>query len=227
MSHYPMIVFANDSRDGAFDALLEPYGECNKEYFTFHKCTEEKFNHLVSLYDGMKDREPSFEAFMKGEGYVLTPDGWGSMYNDNARYDYYTLDGKEYLFDPKKGEEMDDGAYRYRKSQIDFSKYAEDDYTEQDAEDYWDEAMKSDDKKYKDYMLKRYETKEQYVKEIITPYPYCFITPDGVCHAPGFMGWFACDDATAESTTKYIDEWLAYISSDKDDPYVSILDCHI
>lgn len=56
--------------------------------------------------------------------------------------------------------------------------------------------------------------------------PYAFITPDGVWHAPGTVGWFATDDSTDESQTKYDEEWAAYIASDEN-PWVCFADCHI
>lgn len=57
-------------------------------------------------------------------------------------------------------------------------------------------------------------------------YPYAFITPDGVWHAPGRVGWFAMSDDTPESTKEYLKEWRKFIASDEN-PFVNFVDVHI
>ena len=56
--------------------------------------------------------------------------------------------------------------------------------------------------------------------------PYAFITPDGIWHAPGDVGWFGVSDEGPESLDRHIEEWQAFLNS-PDDPYVSFVDCHI
>lgn len=228
MSHYAMVVFSNDPDDRAFDNLLYPYGEESNDYIEFHPLSDEGLEKKKLAFKNAPYND--FESFMKDCGYKNVNGVWGSPYNDNARWDWYTLDGREFLFNEKAGEKSDERAGgRFRKSQIDFSKYGDeaDAMSVKSAKREWNKIMKSDDEEYKKYFINRYQSIDKYVKEMITPCPYCFITPDGKCHAPGFVGWFATDNSTSESMDKYIDEWLAYINSEDDDPYVSIVDCHI
>lgn len=56
--------------------------------------------------------------------------------------------------------------------------------------------------------------------------PYAFVTPDGVWHSPGTVGWFATSDDTKESRARYDEEWKEYINNN-DNPYVSFVDMHI
>ena len=61
------------------------------------------------------------------------------------------------------------------------------------------------------------------------PAGWAVLTPDGVWHEPGRVGWFACDDATAESRR----EWAAKFHETLVAPYekagarVVMVDCHI
>ena len=92
----------------------------------------------------------------------------------------------------------------------------------------WKEYSVNGDGWYKaDYYLRRYGTEQQFIEEMRRPpVPYAFVTPDGVWHAPGRVGWFAMSDETAESMNKYYKEWCDFIDNGPD-CYVSLVDCHI
>ena len=234
MSHFSCVVFANSPDD--FDRLLAPYDECNSDYFSTFKVSDEKKESLLNMWKQYGEEE-SFEDYVTEEGYILIDgDIFGSC-NENAIYDYYDLDGryvdfcdclideesdgirmKDYSFVPKVNEDTVESLKTEWDMFVRFSQMSE-------------EELKEHRDEYRSlynpaYIVKRYGSFEQYVKESTALCPYCFITPDGVLHAPGTVGWFACDDATAESFNKYYDEWMQYVTSDVN-PFVSFVDCHI
>lgn len=232
MSHYAVAVFSNDP-DG-FDDLLAPYDE--NSHFTRHIKDKEK---LRDEFDKFLLQNPSweelgFDHWLEDMGYNREGDEIVSYHNDNAKWDWYTLDGKDYMFPLKRGVVLGDGEWYHRKNDYIYDQPDEDFDTDW-CERFWDvfvmgkpakDGEKFDSLFNKNYYIDRYGTKERYLKCCSIVHPYAFITPDGAWHAPGNMGWFAIDDATDESYERYMDEWMAYVMSDEN-PYVSFVDCHI
>ena len=99
MSHYAVAVFSDDCD---FDRLLEPYNECDKLYYVFK---EVPYKDIVKEFDSFMVNNPKWtlEMFIENEGYVNENGKWGYWHNPNGFWDYYTLDGKDYLFDMKNG----------------------------------------------------------------------------------------------------------------------------
>lgn len=203
MSHYCMAVFSNSNDDSEFYRLLAPFDENNKQNCVFrpeppHIIEMKRRNYsgyllnlaiqLIEKNQMFSDKQPqSFNQFMESQGYVESDRQWGYMHNPNARWDWYTLGGRDYIYNLKpetvarrENGEGEDGNF-YRLQDYDY-----------DSDDI----------------------------------PYCFLTPDGVMHAPGKVGWFATDDSTQESWAAYEKEWKDYIGSGVN-PYVSFVDCHI
>ena len=223
MSHYAVAVFSDD---GDFDRLLEPYDENNKKYFEFvpkaFEVIEADFNNFKKQNKGW-----TLQMYIENFGYIEEDGAWGYRHNPNGYWDWYTLDGKDYMF-PLKDEYDCDGPLRKN----DYDWYPINPDEKEDAEDFWDDfiedgAIASPPGIWnRKYFLERYKTKEQYVKEMCRTVPYAFITPDGVWHAPGRVGWFASSDETAEDWNAFVKEWDRFIRSDSN-PYVSLVDCHI
>lgn len=231
MSHYAVAVFTNTDSAYEIDSLMEPYSESDERYFTFHPIDiEEEYKRYKTFLKDNPDSNYSFAEYLDYSGYKKQDDQYGAYYNDNATYDYYTIDGRDYMYEPKPGEKLEDGQQFYRKNQLDFLHVDQEDLKEQT--EFWEnfvEGKKKNTNSYfkREYYLERYGTKEQFVKEATYNVPYAFVTPDGVWHAPGKVGWFACSDETKESFNAYLDEWLKYILDTSINPFVSILDCHI
>ena len=226
MSHYAVAVFSDD---GDFDRLLAPYDENNKEVFVFEPVERGK---IVADFERFQEnnKQWTLDGYMEAFGYIEKDGQYGYEHNPNGYWDWYSLDGRDYMFDVKDGAEMDDRECCYRKNDIEWYPDASED--EDDAADFWDSFVGENAIAEppgvwnKQYYLDRSKTKEQYVKELRRTVPYAFVTPDGVWHAPGVVGYFATSDETAESSDRYAEEWDAWIASDAN-PYVSLVDCHI
>lgn len=225
MSHYAVAVFSDD---GDFGYLLEPYNEADERYFEF--CPVDREEKRRYFEEKFKPQNPdwTFEQFCENFGYIYNANGeFGYAHNPHGYWDWYSLDGKEYMYELRI--DASDDEY-HRKNDYDYDYIDPEDVKR--AEEFWDSYVVRGKKPnhfvlYKpEYYLERYKTKEQYVREIGVVVPFAFITPDGAWHAPGRMGWFAQDDATDESMNAYIKEWQDYIHSDSN-PYVSFVDCHI
>jgi len=225
MSHYAVAVFSDD---GDFDRLLEPYNEGDSKYYKFFP---RSYDEIVERFEKFKLQNPSWtlNKYIEEMRYVQVDGEWGYYENPQGYWDYYTLDGKDYLFDLKKGARLQMNEYYLRKN--DYEWYPDDKEAAEDAREFWDdfigETALAEPPGWwnKQYYLDRYKTKEQYIKEMSRTLPWAFITPDGVWHSAGRVGWFAMSDESAEDSDRYAEEWDEWIRSDAN-PYVSIVDCH-
>lgn len=228
MSHYAVAVFANDAD---FDRLLAPYDENNRDEFEF---VPVDYQDICESFEKFKEQNKhwTIEMYTENMGYIQKDGQWGYEHNPHGYWDWYSLDGKDYMFDLKKGCTIDSDEWPgcFRKN--DYEWFKEDREAVLDGDEFWDTFVaKQNDEEYpsffsRQYYLDRYKTKEQYLKEIARTIPYAFITPDGVWHSAGRVGWFAMSNETAEDADRYAAEWEAYIRSDEN-PYVNLVDCHI
>lgn len=230
MSHYCCAVFTNDPND--FDKLLAPYNEEDESLFKFMPADQADIEREMETWRKWNPGYPTFEEYAKAAGYCYENGVLGRRCNPNAKWDWYTIDGKDYLFDPIEDEFCDDTSF-YKKSQIDFYKpYPDANEYYFKAMDFWNQYVCGGNDKYGDtfftpeYYKQRYKTFAQYVKQTSRTIPYSFITPDGVWHAPGTMGWFAIDDSTSESMNEYVKEFDDFINN-APDCYVTFADLHI
>lgn len=220
-----MVVFADD---GDFDRLLAPYNEADESYFVFHPVEEQQ---IRAKFAKFKVNNPGwdYDLYLKEFGYIQENGQWGYRSNPNGFWDWYTLDGKDYLFDLKEGVDVSEKDC-YQKQ--DYNWMDEDEVLGESAIQFWNRYIATTKNGpppslfTREYYLERYKTREQYAHEHSRTVPFAFITPDGVWHAPGRMGWFACSDESAEDWIRYEKEWFDYIAVN-DNPYVSIVDCHI
>lgn len=229
MSHYAVAVFADDAD---FGRLLAPYNENNRDEFEFVPID---YHEISEGFEQFKKQNPNWtiDMYIENFGYIQHNGQWGYEHNPHGYWDWYSLDGKDYMFDVKddcaEDPESDDWIGYFRKNDYDWFK--EDVEAVRDGREFWEAFVEGNDPDYpsmfrREYYLDRYKTKEQYLKELARTIPYAFITPDGVWHSAGRVGWFATSDETAESADRYAEEWDAWIASDEN-PYVSLVDCHI
>ena len=227
MSHYAVALFANDPND--FDNLMAPFDETDENFFIFEPVSDEE---MLNQWEKFKKQNPAwlYSDWLKAT-YTLRDNTYGNWYNPHGYYDYYVIDGKDYMYDllPEAEQrfEKDGWPEFYHKSDLDWFS-GSDEHPGSYWRKQWRVYSKDGDGFFSEkYYLERYVTEEQYVKEMMRPaVPYAFVTPDGKWHAPGRVGWFALSDETAESQDAYWEEWCDFIIN-APDCYVSILDCHI
>lgn len=120
MSHFCVAVFTNEANFfQTIIRLLEPYDENNSKFYTFH---EKPYKQIKEEYENFKKQNPSwtFDMYVNEFGYKKEGFRWGIWYNDNARYDYYSIDSRCDYEDSltKNGEKYHEGCYRFRKDQL-------------------------------------------------------------------------------------------------------------
>ena len=230
MSHYAVAVFSYENTEKAFHDMLAPYSENNKDYFVFEQVTQkeidEKWKKFHQQNPKWKYVDYLKEMFKKQDG------KYGYYYNPHAKWDWYTLDGRDYLFGPKdkvKKAIRKAGVWPQflKKSEINW-KHNADAPSKKTIKKKWKLLTEqNDDQAMKDYYLKTYGTEEKFMEsELETTIPYAFVTPDGAWHAPGVVGWFGTSDDTEESWKTYKGIWENFIKNGPD-CYVSLVDCHI
>lgn len=227
MSHYAVAVFSDD---GDFDRLLAPYNENNRDEFEFVPVDYEE---ILKNFDEFRKQNEKFtlDMYIKVYRYFQRDGQWGYETNPHGYWDWHSLDGRDYMYDLKEDAKEDPDAEAYRKN--DYYWYIRDPDAEMEAGQFWDEYVEKNNMDYDplnlyspEYYLKRYKTREQYVKEYTRVLPRAFITPDGEWHASGRVGSFGTSDEIAESAERYFQEWEAWIAGDAN-PYVNLVDCHV
>ena len=223
MTHFGLLVCCNEPSDEAFDKLLEPYSENNKRYFeTVELKAPPKW--------AVADDGTVNEAALIESGYIQADGKWYAKYNPKGFYDYYSLDARDdMLCEPERMPDLPDesnGFYRLRDYDLTIGMTEKE---EAKAREDWKRFSTEGDGWYsEDYYLSRYGNEENYIecRKVLDHAPWCFVSPDGVWHSAGEVGWFATDNADCDSIRKYCEEWKAFIASDAN-PYVSFVDCHI
>lgn len=232
MSHYCVAVFTNHPDD--VEELLAPYNETDESYFEFTALTDEEMDKAYRRFNERHDLFESFDQYMDDYGYEQEDGVYGFYHNPNAKWDYYTLDGRDWAFELKNGETYDEDGYA-RKNQFVYKNHK---FNKAQLTAEWkknkklaDENEGSDPEKNMDIRFARYFMSnnpdlEGYLYKNSIEYPYAFVTPDGEWHAPGNVGWFGSSDETPDDAVAYVKEWEAYINSEEN-PYVNFVDCHI
>ena len=90
------------------------------------------------------------------------------------------------------------------------------------------ETKRSDYTLYKpEYFIEKYGNKENYIKSITSFSTYAVITPDGIWHSPGEMGWFGCSSESNEESNKFKNDYYENFIKPYQDKFIIIVDCHI
>lgn len=155
-----------------------------------------------------------------------------STYNPNSKWDWYEEGGRWNNFIKLKS-----GGYANtaKIGDIDFSL---DTKVYDEALRFWEviideEPLKAGEKKpfclyKKEYYTERYSDKYDYARSCAEWRTYAVLTPDGIWHEPGAMGWFGCSSASAEDDTKWEREFKeTFIDTADPEWSITIIDCHI
>lgn len=213
MSHFVVAVFSKGPDE--IDSLLAPYSEeagSSSPYAVFQE-----------------DEEGDFCESEGKRGYWVNP---------KATWDWYTIGGRWHNYLRVKAPDGSIiGCNQARARNCDFSR---DEAKAKEARRTWEdivEAKKRQDKAaaehfdgypVPEYYLSKYGHPDLYVEEASRNLTYAFVTADGEWAAKGQMGWFGCDDASADSLGAYLKRFDTYLEKAReDDLLVTIVDCHI
>lgn len=180
---------------------------------------------------------------------------YGYWENPNAKWDWYQIGGrfagllklKEGAASGIKGERSwTNEETVIPKNQVDSAKVKDIDFSMDEKEykenvRFWElvvegSAPKNSDEEelikqvfYKpEFYTKRYQNKEHFAKEASTFGTYAVITPDGIWHAKGEMGWFGMSSETDEEATDWGQSFKETFIDNADPEWrLTVVDCHI
>lgn len=231
MSHYSVYVFQNPNNGLSVEDLLAPYCEQDEVYFEFVPA-EEPMDRLVKTYNEVREKYQymTFDEYMENyHGYIQNADGeWGYMHNPNARWDWWQEGGRwgnEKMALLENPTAKDISIVPDREKAVQAERFWEvfvegapmrEGEDESEFDSYWKP----------EYYRDTYGTKETFVEYMAIDIPYAFVTADGEWCEPGRMGWWACDDSTAESRAAFVKTYKEYVQNHPD-YRVTLIDCHI
>lgn len=257
MSHFTVAVIS-DPKGKTVEELLAPYQEnnmddCPEEYLEFVDETEE----VINNFEKHKDEYSSIEKFAKDYyGYEINENGkYGYVENPNAKWDWYQVGGRwsgslklksNALSGERGSKSWQNASVKLNDDEFDSAKIGDIDFSP-DMKEYnkairfWElyvdgqEAQNSEDKEliewcfYKpDYYKNRYLNKELYAKTESEFSTYAVITPDGVWHSKGDMGWWGCSSESDEENRAWHKSFYeTFIQNTNPDFYLTVVDCHI
>lgn len=239
MSHFSLAVLHYDYQD--VDSLLEPYDEgivVAPYVFMTHEEVIKKAKERVAKWEELPLEELSdsqkkimsantdeklFTEYAEYCGYDRTNKNGDVLttYNPDSKYDYYTVKGRSLY--TKDGEECEEA----KVSDVQFGII---DSLYHDAIDFWIDTITGNKKSFynKEYYLKKYGTSQNYAKEVSIFSTYAVVTPDGVWHSPGDVGWFGMSTETDDEWSEWVNNYYDRFFKDADpDLIVTMVDCHI
>ena len=193
----------------------------------------------VSKYLNASTDEEFYKAGIYEDEDIYDEDGNElSTYNPNSKWDWYVVGGRwAGMLKKKHPADEDDDIDSVKIKDIDFSP---------DEEEYerhirfWEVFVEGDTIRpgedrnnfvsmyKKEYYLNRFKTKEYYAKSNTDFYTFAVITPDGVWHEPGQMGWFGISSESDEEWNEWTDNYMErFINHEDPERYITLVDCHI
>lgn len=233
MSHYSVAVFHRPDQE--IEDLLAPYDENRrvKPYVRFTR--QQAIDWVRENYTGYADKSDQ-ECYdvLAGD---YEPDENGdllSTYNPDSKWDWYTEGGRWSGMLKVHGKDGDEECDEARVGDIDFS-------PDQEEYDYclkfWDVAVEhkeeDPDGRYRtfykeEYFKKRYGDRETYARRQSEFSTFAVVTPNGVWHEKGEMGWFGCSTDSDEEAADWDDHYKErFIDTADPDWILTIVDCHI
>jgi hypothetical protein len=151
-----------------------------------------------------------------------------SIYNPKSKWDWYEIGGRWSDFLLPKAKKNGDKPKRCNialVSDLDFEAMRK---HELDELTPYEKAMTNSLCK-EEYMRKRYPTEEEYIKRSTAFHTYAVVTPDGIWHETGKMGWFGMTHASPEEEREWeLNYCERFIKPAIDNNWtVTIVDCHI
>lgn len=233
MSHFSVLVFTTED-SLSLDELLEPYYEGNTRAPYINYTRQEAIDYARQHYDKFKEETDEVcWAFMAED---CITDKKGNIYstaNPDGHWDWWTEGGRWEGFLKLKGSDKRVNSAKIK--DVDFSPDP-DEY--QKALRFWDIVVdhkpillgeKQPFSFYnEDYYREFYGDRETYAKRQTQFSTFAVITPEGIWHERGAMGYFGCSSETPEQARKWDDEYFKNFIEDEDEnTVITIVDCHV
>lgn len=191
----------------------DDYEDYMKPYLS--ATTDEEFYNLEKYEDAKYDNE----------GNEL------STYNPKSKWDWYSIGGR--WSGELRLKEEDEDRYSY----CDGAKIKDIDFSP-DKEKYdkcykwWKEKVEGSDEEWdefykKSYFTERYRDAEEYATRSAQFTTFALVTPDGVWHECGEMGWFGCSSDTPDEAREWDEQYMSFIENADPEYYFVMVDCHI
>lgn len=162
---------------------------------------------------------------------------WGYWYNPEAKWDWYSEGGRfaDSLFSISEDDYVDSAEVR----DIDFDRMLVD--CKEERKQHYEklrgyyESLSSEQKEvglggYYKGIIESYPTAEEYANANASDFStYAVVTPDGVWHAPGEVGFWGMSTDTEEESKKWHEEYAdRFLKEAKEKNWcLTIIDCHI
>lgn len=197
-----------------------------------------------------KDTESLFKAVC--EYFEYKPDENGDVwttYNPNSKWDWYSIGGRfPGKLKSKNGKHGEGSAFHSNpkiNGEFDSAKIGDIDFSMDmkiynKAIRYWEVVVEKQPLKdgensddffnfYREgYLEEYYRDKETYAKINASVTTYAVVTPDGIWHEKGEMGWFGCSSETADESLDWDLHYKErFIDSADPEWTLTIVDCHI
>lgn len=254
MSHFTVAIIHKENQD--IESLLAPYNENMKVEPYISRTKEEMIadgrkikarieeegltpntEKWVKKYLEAKTDEDFWQVEKSVYYYTYDEDGNElTTYNPDSKWDWWVVGGRwSGEITTKDGKEVNSAKI----ADIDFS-INEEEYKKNKR--FWEIIVDGDEprtkeeeeqKKWtwykKEYYTNRYEDADDYANRASQFATYAVVTPDGVWHEKGQMGWWGMSTDTAEDAkgwdANYYNEFIA--PYDPNNTYVTVVDCHI
>ncbi len=217
MSHFTALVVGDVQRQ------LAPFDEGDRTRFT--PSTAEELAELRAKFEERRERPESlsqcgsFEEFLtEWEGLTLRDGKWGSTYNPDSKWDWYSVGGRwSKMLITKAGARCDSAPV----GELDFAAMRAARVAE--AEKWWAESLPSE--RAWRYGIDAGATRERYVEDC-AKFSTFAVVMDGKWFERGRMGWWGVvsqEKPEADWQSEF-DKLLASLPADA---RVTVVDCHI
>ena len=230
MSHFTVAVIHR--ADQNIEELLAPYDE-NKEVEPYVQYSrQEAIDHARKNYKSAAGKTDEECWQMVAEDEKTDEDGnILSTYNRQSTWDWWTVGGRwSGMLRLKNGSTVDSA----RIGDIDF---ALDEKAYRRFLRFWDVVVEHQPpiegedffNIYKEsYYREFFGDRETYARQQAQFSTYAVVTPDGVWHGKGKMGWWAMSSETAEEARDWEEHYKErFIDAFDEDMILTIVDCHI
>ena len=232
MSHFTVAVF--HKKDQSVEDLLAPYDENLRVDKYVEYTRQEAIEHARKYF---KDTEKMTDeqcwqlmANDAGEGMTDEDGNIYSTYNPQSKWDWWQEGGRWSGLLKLHGVPVDSG--RVGDVEFPFDQHAYEaslrfwdvivDHKPQREDEHFFALYK--EQYYRDY----YGDRETYARHMAQFSTYAVVTPDGVWHGKGDMGWWGLSSESADEARDWEEHFKErFIDTADPDDYVTIVDCHI